>query len=249
VAMGITGTDVSKEAADMVLTDDNFATIEAAVEEGRTVFDNLTKIIAWTLPTNLGEGLVILAAILIGAVLPILPIQILWINLTTAVVLGLVLAMEAREPDIMRRPPRDPRTPILTRTLLWRILLVGALIMVAAFTLFELELSLGAGVNQARTVAVNAVIVVEMFYLFSCRSLTQSAFKIGFFSNRWVFVGVAGTLILQLLFTYVPLMNQLFSSAPISLQDWGYILAFSLVGYLIVELDKWLRRRPSISAL
>ncbi len=249
VAMGITGTDVSKEAADMVLTDDNFATIEAAVEEGRTVFDNLTKIIAWTLPTNLGQGLVILAAILIGAVLPILPIQILWINLTTAVVLGLVLAMEAREPDIMRRPPRDPRTPILTRTLLWRILLVGALIMVAAFTLFELELSLGAGVNQARTVAVNAVIVIEMFYLFSCRSLTQSAFKIGFFSNRWVFIGVAGMLILQLLFTYVPLMNQLFSSSPISLQDWGYILAFSLVGYLIVELDKWLRRRPSISAL
>ena len=249
VAMGITGTDVSKEAADMVLTDDNFAAIEAAVEEGRTVFDNLTKIIAWTLPTNLGEGLVILAAILIGAVLPILPIQILWINLTTAVVLGLVLAMEAREPDIMRRPPRDPRTPILTRTLLWRILLVGALIMVAAFTLFELELSLGAGVNQARTVAVNAVIVIEMFYLFSCRSLTQSAFKIGFFSNRWVFIGVAGMLILQLLFTYVPLMNQLFSSSPISLADWSYILSFSLVGYLIVELDKWLRRRPSISAL
>ena len=243
VAMGITGTDVSKEAADMVLTDDNFATIEAAVEEGRTVFDNLTKIIAWTLPTNLGEGLVILAAILIGAVLPILPIQILWINLTTTAVLGLVLAMEVREPDIMRRPPRDPRTPILTRTLLWRILLVGALIMVAAFTLFELELSLGAGVNQARTVAVNAVIMIEMFYLFSCRSLTQSAFKIGFFSNRWVFIGVAAMLMLQLLFTYVPLINRLFSSAPISLQDWGYILAFSLVGYLMVELDKWLRRK------
>ena len=105
--MGIAGTDVAKEAADMVLTDDNFATIEAAVEEGRGVFDNLTKIIAWTLPTNLGEGLVILAAIVLGLALPILPVQILWINMTTATVLGLVLAMEAREPGIMRRPPRD----------------------------------------------------------------------------------------------------------------------------------------------
>ncbi|MCX6032573.1 MAG: HAD-IC family P-type ATPase [Chloroflexi bacterium] len=162
VAMGVTGTDVTKEAADMVLTDDNFATIEAAVEEGRTVFDNLTKMIAWTLPTNLGEGLVILAAIVLGFALPILPIQILWINMMTSVLLGLTLAMEPGEPDIMRRPPRDPRAPILTRALVGRVVLVGLLILVAAFGLFELELSLGAGVEIARTVAVNAVVVIEI---------------------------------------------------------------------------------------
>ncbi len=243
VAMGITGTDVSKEAADMVLTDDNFATIQAAVEEGRSVFDNLTKIIVWTLPTNLGEGLVILAGILLGTVLPILPIQVLWINMTTVAALGLVLALEAREPDIMRRPPRDPRAPLLTPVLAWRTLLVGLLILLGAFGLFELELGLGVSIGQARTVAVNVVVMVELFYLFNCRSLTQSMLKIGFLSNRWVFVGVSVMVVLQLLFTYVPAMNHLFGSAPISLQDWGRILAFSLAGYLIIELEKWLRRR------
>ncbi len=249
VAMGITGTDVSKEAADMVLTDDNFATIEAAVEEGRAVFDNLTKIIIWALPTNLGEGLVILAGILLGTVLPILPIQILWINMATVAVLGLVLALEAGEPDIMRRPPRDPRAPILTRTLAWRTLLVGVLILIAAFGLFELELRLGSSVELARTVAVNVVVMVEVFYLFNCRSLTQSMFKIGALSNPWLFVGAIGMIVLQLLFTYVPFMNQLFSTAPIGLKDWGLILAASLIGYLIIELEKWLRRRSSVSAV
>ena len=126
VAMGVGGTEVAKEAADMILTDDNFATIEAAVEEGRGVFDNLTKFIVWTLPTNMGEGLVILAAIFAGTTLPILPVQILWINMTTAVLLGLMLAFEPKEPDIMQRPPRDPQTPLLTGELIGRILLVLA---------------------------------------------------------------------------------------------------------------------------
>lgn len=242
VAMGVTGTDVTKEAADMVLTDDNFATIEAAVEEGRTVFDNLTKMIAWTLPTNLGEGLVILAAIVLGIALPILPIQILWINMMTAVLLGLTLAMEPGEPDIMRRPPRDPHAPILTRVLVGRVVLVGLVILVAAFGLFELELSLGASVEIARTVAVNAVVVIEIFYLFNGRSLTQSPFRIGFFANRWVLAGAAAMILAQLAFTYLPPFNRVFASAPIGPADWGRILAFSLAGYLIVEAEKWLRR-------
>jgi Ca2+-transporting ATPase len=249
VAMGITGTDVSKEAADMVLTDDNFATIRAAVEEGRTVFDNLAKIIVWTLPTNLGEGLVILAGILLGTVLPILPIQILWINMATSVVLGLMLALEVSEPDIMRRPPRAPQAPILTRTLTWRILLVGTLILIAAFGLFELKLRLGSSVELARTVAVNVVVMVELFYLFQCRSLTRSISKIGILSNPWPFVGAIGMIVLQLLFTYVPFMNQLFSTAPIGLKDWGLVVVVSLIGYLIIELEKWLRRRPGVSAV
>jgi len=245
IAMGITGTDVAKEAADMVLTDDNFATIEAAVEEGRGVFDNLTKIIAWTLPTNLGEGLIILLAIVAGITLPILPVHILWINMTTVAVLGIVLALEMREPGIMSRPPRHPDAPILTRVLLWRVALVGALILVGAFGLFELELLRGASLEAARTVAVNTVIMVEIFYLLNCRSLTYSMFHIGVFSNRWVIVGIVAMVLLQLLFTYAPFMNAALSSAPISGSAWARIVAVGFGGYLMIELEKWLRRRSS----
>ena len=137
VAMGITGTDVAKEAADMVLTDDNFASIEAAVEEGRGVFDNLVKFIAYALPTNVGQGLVLLTAIFVGVTLPILPLQILWINMTTAVLLGLGLAFEAKEPGIMTRPPRAPGSPILSRPIITRIVFMGLLLLAGAFGLFE----------------------------------------------------------------------------------------------------------------
>jgi cation-transporting ATPase F len=243
IAMGITGTDVAKEAADMVLTDDNFASIEAAIEEGRGVFDNLTKIIAWTLPTNLGEGLIILLAILSGVVLPILPIHILWINMTTVGVLGIVLALELKEPDIMQRQPRDPRAPLLTRELVWRIALVGALILIGAFGLFEWELIAGASTAQARSVAVSVVVVVEMFYLFNCRSLSQSMFRIGLLSNPWMVAGLGVMVVLQALFVYAPLANRFFSSAPIGLASWGRIVVYGLLTYLIVELEKWLRRR------
>ena len=243
IAMGITGTDVSKESAEMVLTDDNFATIEAAVEEGRGVFDNLTKIIAWTLPTNLGEGLIILLAILLGIALPILPVQILWINMVASLTLGLVLALEMREPGIMSRPPRNPDQPILTPVLLWRILIVGLLISIGAFGLFEWELLFGSSLEAARTVAVNAVIMVEIFYLFNTRSLTQSPFRIGLFSNRWAVAGVLLMLLLQVLFTYAPSMNAWFDSAPITAAAWSRILLVAFLGFWLIELEKWLRRR------
>jgi Ca2+-transporting ATPase len=243
VAMGITGTEVSKEAADMVLTDDNFSSIEAAVEEGRGVFDNLTKFIVWTLPTNLGEGLVILAAIFLGVTLPILPVQILWINMTTAGFLGLMLAFEPKEPDIMLRPPRDPKTPILTGQLISRILLVGGLLLLASFGLFQWELAAGATIAEARTVAVNVFVIVELFYLFNCRSLTKSIFRLGFFSNMWVFGGVAVMLLLQIVYTYLPLMNTLFQSAPISMESWSRILSAGVIAYLVVEFKKWLQVR------
>ncbi len=243
VAMGITGTDVAKEAADMVLTDDNFASIEAAIEEGRGIFDNLTKFIVWTLPTNLGEGLVILAAIFAGVTLPILPVQILWINMTTAVLLGLMLAFEPKEPGIMTRPPRDPKTPILTGVLIWRLFIVGLLLLAGAFGLFEWELMTGATVVEARTVAVNVFVLVQLFYLFNCRSLTQSMFRLGFFSNPWVFGGVTVMMILQVMFTYLPAMNLMFHSAPIGFESWGRILAVSVFTSFVVGAEKWLRRR------
>ncbi len=241
VAMGITGTDVSKEAADMVLTDDNFSSIEAAVEEGRGVFDNLTKFIVWTLPTNLGEGLVIMAAIFFGVTLPILPVQILWINMTTAGFLGLMLAFEPKEPVIMQRPPRDPQIPILTSELIIRIFLVGILLLIGAFGLFEWEVRLGETLDQARTVAVNVFVVMELFYLFNCRSLKKSVLSLGLFSNMWVFAGAGAMLILQLLYTYLPLMNRLFQSAAIGLDSWIRIVSAGFISYLIVEMEKKIR--------
>lgn len=249
VAMGVTGTEVAKEAADMVLTDDNFATIEAAVEEGRGVFDNLTKFIVWTLPTNMGEGLIILAAIFAGTTLPILPVQILWINMSTGLFLGLMLAFEPKEPDIMRRPPRDPRAPILTGVLIGRILLVSLIMLAGAFGSFEWALGKGRGDAQARTVAVNVIVMVELFYLFNCRSLTNSMFQLGVFSNLWIWGGVVSMVALQLLFTYAPFMNRFFHSAPIGWDAWWRILLTAVVVYLIVGLEKWIRRKWALRAL
>jgi Ca2+-transporting ATPase len=243
VAMGITGTDVAKEAADMVLTDDNFASIEAAVEEGRGIFDNLTKFIVWTLPTNLGEGLVILAAIFAGVTLPILPVQILWINMTTAILLGLMLAFEPKEPGIMSRQPRDPKTPILTGILMWRLILVGVLLLVGAFGLFEWELMLGANIAEARTVAVNVFVMVQLFYLFNCRSLTQSVFSLGFFSNPSLFGGAVVMLIFQMMFTYLPAMNFMFHSAPIGFGAWGRIVVVAIIISFTVGVEKWFRKK------
>ena len=243
VAMGISGTDVAKGAADMVLTDDNFATIEAAVEEGRAIFENLTKFIVWTLPTNMGEGFVIMAAIAVGTALPILPVQILWINMTTAVLLGLMLVFEPKEVGIMKLPPRDPKVPIVTGELLRRLLIVSVLLLAGAFGMFKLELLRGTDVAVARTVAVNVFVIVETFYLFNCRSLTGTMFRVGFFSNPWVLYGSAAMIVLQLLFTYTQVMNRLFHSAPISLSSWFGILGFGLLAYLLVEGDKWLLRR------
>ncbi len=243
IAMGITGTEVAKEAAAMLLTDDNFASIEAAVEEGRGVFDNLVKFITWTLPTNFGEGFVILAAVVLGVTLPITPLQILWINMTTAVLLGLMLAFEPIDKDIMRRPPRHPAAPILTTALMLRILLVSALLLGGAFGLFLWELETGASLEQARTVAVNVFVMGEMFYLFNCRSMTHSPFHVGFFSNIWLWSGVGLMIVLQLLFTYAPVMNRLFASAPIGLDDWARIVAVGLVIYFVIEAEKAWRRR------
>jgi len=243
VAMGRGGTEAAKEAADMILTDDNFATIEAAVEEGRGVYDNLIKFIVWTLPTNLGEGLVILLAILLGVALPILPVQILWINMTTAGCLGLMLAFEPKEPGIMYRPPFDPAKPILDATLYIRICLVSAILLIASFGLYEWELHASGMQSQARTVAVNVFVMVEAFYLFNSRSFSRSPFALGFWTNPWIVVGFVLMAGLQLGFTYLPFMNILFGSAPIGLLPWIKILAVSLAAYLIIEGEKKIRVR------
>lgn len=240
IAMGLAGTEVAKEAAAMVLTDDNFASIEAAVEEGRGVWDNLVKFITWTLPTNFGEGLVIVAAILFGATLPITPLQILWINMTTAVLLGLPLAFEPIERGIMHRAPRRLAMPVLDAHLIRRIVLVSFLLLAGAFGLFLRELDQGHTLAEARTVAVNVFVMVEMTYLFNCRSLTRGFWSQGLFSNPWIWAGVGIMLGLQLLLTYAPVMNQLFQTAPIGLEEWFEIIVVAVFCSLVIATEKWL---------
>ncbi|MCP3852061.1 MAG: cation-transporting P-type ATPase [Gammaproteobacteria bacterium] len=237
-AMGIMGTEVAKESADMILTDDDFSTIRDAVEEGRGVFDNIVKFITWTIPTNIGEGLVIMFAVIIGTSLPILPVQILWINMTTAVLLGLMLAFEVKETGLMDRVPRLPDAPILSRPLIFKVVLVGFLLLIGAFGAFWYLQVSGSSETVARTVAVNIFVFGEMFYLFTCRSMTQSMFKIGVFSNKWLIYGVVAMTLLQIAFTYVPFMNLIFKSAPLAWSDWLIVLVSSTVIYLSVEFEK-----------
>lgn len=248
VAMGRGGTEVAKEAADMVLTDDDFSSIEAAVEEGRGVFDNLVKFIAFALPTNIGQGLVILTAILLGSQLPITPVQILWVNLTSAVLLGLPLAVEAKEPGIMTRPPRASDAPLVGRRPLRRMLLVSLLLLVGAFGLFQALLALGTDVAEARTATVNLFVLVESAYLLSCRSFDRSLRELGWRSNPWVLAGIAAAVGLQLVFTYAPFMHVLFGTAPVGWLPWAAGLAYAGLAYLLVDLMRVLERWRDRSA-
>ena len=244
IAMGIKGTDVAKEAAELVLTDDNFATISAAVAEGRTVHDNLKKAIAFILPTNGGEALTLLAAIAAGRMLPITPVQILWVNMVTAVTLALVLAFEPAERNVMARLPRDPKEPLLSRFLVWRIVFVSTILLAGTYGLFVWERNNGAGIEEARTVAVNTLVLFEIFYLFNARFLHTSAFTPGSLTgNRYVPLAIGALLVLQLAFTYLPPMQALFSTQPFPPERWVAILAVACSVFFLVELERTLMQR------
>ncbi|SCY97324.1 cation-transporting P-type ATPase [Microvirga guangxiensis] len=241
VAMGRKGTEASKEAAEMVLADDNFASIVAAVHEGRTVYDNLKKVIAWTLPTNGGEALAIIAAMLLGLTLPITPVQILWVNMVTAATLGLTLAFEPPEPDVMSRPPRRLDEPILSRFLVWRIVFVSVLFVVAVFGMFEWAIARGLPIEEARTIVVNTLVVLEIFYLFSVRFLhAPSLTWRGMLGTRPVLIGVGVVVLAQLAFTYLPPVQALFDTRAVSLLDGVAIVATGVVLLLILEGEKHL---------
>jgi magnesium-transporting ATPase (P-type) len=245
VAMGINGTEAAKEAAEMVLADDNFASIANAVEEGRTVYDNLKKAILFILPTNGGEALVVLGAILFGFhQFPLTPVQILWVNMITAVTLALALAFEPPEPGVMGRPPRNARQPVLTPLFLWRIGYVSLILMAGTFGLFLWEEYQGAPIEQARTVAVNTLVMFEIFYLFNSRYTTAPVLnRAGLLGNRYVLYAVGLLLLFQLAFTYLPPMQTLFGTAAIDAGVWLRIVLVAASVLFIVELEKMLVRR------
>jgi magnesium-transporting ATPase (P-type) len=245
IAMGIQGTEASKEASAMVLADDNFASIAFAVEEGRTVYDNLKKAILFILPTNGGQALTIVAAILLGLTLPLTPVQVLWVNMVTAVTLALALAFEPPEPDLMQRPPRDPQTPLLTPLLIWRVVFVSTILVSGTFGHY-LWLTADASVSDefARTVAINTLVIGQVFYLWNSRYILSPVFSVaGLFGSRPVLIAVSLMLVLQALFTYAPAMQTLFSTTAIGLEDWLRILAFGLVLFILVETEKTVLRR------
>jgi magnesium-transporting ATPase (P-type) len=241
IAMGIKGTEVAKEAAEMVLADDNFAAIAHAVEEGRTVYDNIRKAILFILPTNGAEALILLIAIVLGRPLPITPVQILWINMITAVTLALALAFEPPESDVMRRPPRDPREPLIGPFLLWRLTYVSAILVVGTFGLFVWVRALGAELEFARTVAVNTLVIFEAFYLLNSRYLHAPVMnRRGLFGNHYALWAIALVVLFQLLFTYTAPMQALFGTVPLDATTWGVIVLVGSSVFFFVELEKLL---------
>ncbi|WP_114751042.1 cation-transporting P-type ATPase [Pleomorphovibrio marinus] len=245
IAMGIKGTEVTKEAAEMVLTDDNFATIVHAIEEGRTIYDNIKKTILFLLPANGAEASIISAAILFGITLPISPLQILWVNMVSAVTLALCLTVEPMERLVMKRKPRKQDEPIIGPSFFWRVLFVSFISGSVSFAAFLLAQRGGLGetlnLEQSRTVAVNMLVIAHTFYLFSSRKMYESSISLRIFDNKISFFLVGVLLVLQAVFTYLPIANQLFGTAPFPLRIWLLLFAAGLCVFFIVELEKFLR--------
>jgi Ca2+-transporting ATPase len=258
VAMGITGTSVSKESADIVLADDNFSSIAAAVEEGRRVYDNLLKSLAFLLPTNLGLAFILIYGIMFfpfnpitkELLLPMLPVQLLWINLVTAIALALPLAFEVKEPNVMNRPPRKPDEALFNGFVTFRVFFVSILMTVVTIVLFNWEYaySLKTGMAQtdalarSQSIAVTFIIFFQIFYLINCRSLKDSVFKIGLFSNGFIFLGIGSIMLLQAMFLYTPFMQKVFGTA--SLDGKGLFISFvagSLI-FIVISIEKWILR-------
>lgn len=242
IAMGQSGTEAAKEAAEMVVADDNFASIAAAVREGRTVYTNLKKAIAFLLPVNGGESLGIVTALLIGTTLPITALQILWVNMVSSVALAMALAFEPTERTTMHRPPRRPDDVLLSRFLLWRIVLVSVLFVGGIFTIFHWSLAHHGDLAEARTAAVNTLVTMEIFYLFSVRFLGEASLSWhGIKGTPAVLIAIGAVICLQLIFTYTPLMQGLFDNRPLSIFYAMPIFAVGLVLFIVLEIEKWIR--------
>ena len=248
IAMGHKGTEAAKEAADMVLLDDNFASIVAAVKEGRTVYDNVRKVIAWTLPTNGGEVVAVIAALLIGFVMPMSAVQILWINLVTSVTLGLVLAFEPSEPGVMARAPRPSQAPLLSPFMVWRILFVTGLFTAGVLGLFFYALGRGSDLATARTLVVNLIVVFEVFYLFNVRYLGAGSFTWqGALGTPAVLLAVGAVVLAQIAFTYLPVLQAVFDTRPVTWADGALILSAGMALMVVLEVEKAVLRRLGLA--
>jgi len=244
IAMGKKGSEAAKEASELVLADDNFASIAAAVKEGRTVYDNLTKVITWTLPTNGGEASILMVALFLGMTLPITAIQILWVNLVTAVTLGISLAFEPPESQVMKRPPRPRNQPILTGELIWYVLMVSFLFVCGVFGMNAYALDQGYSIETARTIAVNTLVAMEIFSLFFIRNFHETDFRWDLVKGTpMIWLAVLLVSVLQLAFTYMPFMQGVFATEPLNLKDLLLIFAVGVVLYVILETEKQLRLR------
>jgi len=244
IAMGMRGSEAAKEASDLVLADDNFASITAAVRQGRTVYDNIKKVVSWTLPTNAGEALTIVVALLFGMTLPITPIQILWVNLITAVTLGIALAFEPTEADTMRRPPRSRDEPLLSGELAWHIVLVSTLFLCGVFGFYAYAIDRGYSVELARTIALNTLVVMEIFHLFFIRNIygTSLTWKLIRGTNV-IWATVLGVTAAQFAITYLPPMQAIFATEPVRVLDGALIVGVGMVFFAIIETEKQLRLR------
>ena len=259
IAMGIKGTEVTKEAAEIVLADDNFATIVSAVEEGRRVYDNLKKTILFILPTNGAEAFLIMAAIIFGTFLPLTPVQILWVNMVTSVTISLALAFENLEPGTMRRPPRSPKTPLLSGYFIWRILFVSVLIggstlimsmylkgntyLLEKLSLLNMPMDEAHIENIIRTITLQTIVIAQMFHLFNSRSVRGNTFKESWFSNKAVWVVCALLVVLQSSVTYLPFMNNAFGTVPLHIAAFQYPFMIGIAVFLIVEVEKAIMRK------
>jgi magnesium-transporting ATPase (P-type) len=239
VAMGIKGTEVTKEAAGMILADDNFASITAAVKEGRTVYNNIEKAMLFLLPTNVAQALVIAVAIFFGFTMPITAPQVLWVNMVTSVALGLVISFEPHEIDVMSRPPRAVDRPIVTGFGIWRIVFVGLALLAYTLLAFFWMKSQGASDELARTVAVNVITIGQVFYLLNSRYLLDSSFSLkAHMGNKYLPLGIGAVVIMQLLFTYAPPFQAMFGNEAIPLWVWPWLIAGGLLFFVVVEAEK-----------
>lgn len=244
IAMGEKGTDASKEVSEMVLADDNFASIKSAIKEGRCVYDNLKKAILYILPTNAGESFIIMFAIFFGQVLPISAVQILWINMITTVTFALAIGFEKPEEDVMLRPPRKQNTPLFTKFLIWRTFFVGTIVMFFCFLLFMYEQSISDDLAAIRTTIVNMVVAGEAVYLINCRKLTRATCNLkGLFESRAAVIAILVVIAFQLLFTYLPIMQEFFKTTAIGFSQWYKIILFSILLFFIIEFEKMVIRK------
>jgi len=237
VSMGLRGTDVAKEAADMILEDDNFATIVKAVGEGRSIYDNIRKFLRFLLTSNIGEVLAIFGAALFGLPLPLLAVQILWMNLLTDGLPAVALAVDPSDPDVMDRAPRDPKEPAIDRDMMYTVALVGIVMAVGTIGVFWWFLKQGTDIVTSRSIAFSTLVMFQMFNVFNSRNPRKSFFK-EFFSNKWLLMAVLSSILLHLMVIYVPLFNELFGTAPLTSMNWAYVLVISFTVIVVVELKK-----------